>query len=861
MNDTKRKIQEMMKEEAVAKRREQLEESRSQKSKGKDKKVKKSVKDRTPINEEHKKLIRSIAFVALFLLISLGLFYAASIAKTGAQENYQQQLETNAKKTLQALMTQSILTLSHKINNLNYILKDAEYIKNFNNSSWQSILKTELAALLGNQAVIEIVPENFNDDNILDNPELGYAVLSLLNELKTTENNRSASHLKIEVHRANSKNARMMMVRKVTFLDVEQKKDVAIGYIIASLSPVFLKELLTEFNPGSGYIEIVQKFAGKTSVLEKAGDASLKSMPLVVAEKMNNTQWTFRLWPAEQRNELPGLKLWQAMVYLVLGSLAFVSAIVLLVAVAKKHRKSLYVNLPSRKKTQIKSASKKETSVSQASSKEVSNDVGSDSEVANIMFNKGDGIAVEDSSSSENEYMNLLLDKVFRAYDIRGIVGEQVDAELVSKIAYAIAKEMTELKQSKIAVGYDGRTSSPELFQALTDALLLSGIDVIDIGMVSSPVLYFAAITKAGGNGVIITASHNPSNYNGMKIMLAGHSYSEKRLANLKQRILYNERVSGSGTRSELNVMEDYFSKILANVVLARPMNIVIDTGHGVTGKFAKAFFEKIGCKVTALNVDVDGNFPAHEPDPSRPENLSQLIQKVTEVKADIGIAFDGDGDRIGLIASGGEIIWPDRILMLLAKDILSRNKEATILYDVKSSGKLESFISEHSGKPMMCQSGHSFMKSKLLETGALLAGEMSGHIFIKDRWYGFDDGLYVAARILEVLSIDLRKSRQVFAELPDSLNTPEILIATDKNKQIMAKLTADSSQFSDGKLITIDGLRVEYPDGWGLVRASNTSDNLTMRFEADNEEALQRIANKFKTAILSTAPELQFPF
>ena len=346
-----------------------------------------------------------------------------------------------------------------------------------------------------------------------------------------------------------------------------------------------------------------------------------------------------------------------------------------------------------------------------------------------------------------------------------------------------------------------------------------------------------------------------------MKIMLAGHSYNEKRLSGLKQRVLNNERVSGTGNRSELNVVEDYFTKITGSVILARPMNIVIDSANGVTAKFAKPFFEKMGCNVTALNNEVDGNFPVHDPDPSRPENMSQLIQAVTEAKADVGIAFDGDGDRIGLVSSGGEIIWPDRILMLLAKDILSRNEEATVLYDVKSSGKLENFIRELGGKPMMCQSGHSFMKSKLLETGALLAGEMSGHIFIKDRWFGFDDALFVAARVLEILSIDLRKSRQVFAELPDSLNTPEILIATDNSKQIMEKIVADSSHFSDGKLITIDGVRVEYPDGWGLVRASNTSDNLTLRFEADNEESLQRIANAFKAAILAAAPELQFPF
>lgn len=290
-------------------------------------------------------------------------------------------------------------------------------------------------------------------------------------------------------------------------------------------------------------------------------------------------------------------------------------------------------------------------------------------------------------------------------------------------------------------------------------------------------------------------------------------------------------------------------------------MTIVIDTANGVTGKLASTFFEQLGCTVTALNSEVDGNFPAHDPDPSRPENMSELVEKVSELKADVGIAFDGDGDRIGLVSSGGEIIWPDRILMLLAKDILSRNKEATILYDVKSTWKLDNFISGLGGKAIMCKSGHSFMKSKLLETGALLAGEMSGHIFIKDRWFGFDDALFAAARVLEILSIDLRKSRQVFAELPDSMNTPEILISTNNAPAIMEKMNADHSCFGDANIITIDGIRVEYSDGWGLVRASNTTDNLTMRFEAENEEALQRIATTFKESILAVEPQLVFPF
>lgn len=859
MNDTKEKIRAMLKEESLSKRREELEEKRGKQSgkKAKKNKQQKEKKQHPSLSSEKKKLVRNLFFVFLFLILSLGLFYGAAISKQSVEDDFHEQVEAKAKKALDVLMAQSLLTLSRKINNLNYILRDTEYIKNFNQSSWQSILKTELAALLGEQAVIEIVPEDFSDDDILDNPDMSYAVLTLLKELRAADNTRSANNLRIEVLRAKSENARLMMIRKVTFQDVELNKDKAIGYIIASLSPLFLEQLIKDFKAQSGYIEVVQKFAGRSTVLVKKGDSSLKNMPLVMADKLKNTQWIVKFWPAEQREEIPLTSFWQAIVYLALGSLGLVSALVLLGLVINQYRSELYVVLPGRRKKPL------EKSIADTHD---SKDIVSSKEITDVMFSDHSGIAVADDNLSESQYLQHVTDNIFKAYDIRGVVGDFIDAEIFREIAYAVAIEMNELKQSKIAIARDGRNSSPELQQALMDVLIECGLEVIDIGMVSSPILYFAALTKADGNGLIVTASHNPANYNGIKIMLTGHSYNQKRLQNLKQYILERKRPviekgSEAGKVVQLNVMEDYFSKITGNVILARPMNIVIDTANGVTGQFAATFFEQLGCRVTALNTEVDGNFPVHEPDPSRPENLSELIQKVAEVKADVGIAFDGDGDRLGLVSSGGEIIWPDRILMLLAKDILSRNEGATILYDVKSSGKLERFIRELGGNPVMCQSGHSLIKSKLLETGALLAGEMSGHIFIKERWFGFDDALFVAARVLEILSIDLRKSRQIFAELPDSLNTPEVLIAARNAHEVMARILADTSHFKDGKVITIDGLRVEYRDGWGLVRASNTTDNLTMRFEADNEEALQRIANKFKGAVLAAEPELNFPF
>ncbi len=671
--------------------------------------------------------------------------------------------------------------------------------------------------------------------------KLSLHILSILNELKASDKKHAKNNVKIEAHGLKGDDSRLVFIKKATYTDVDLKKEVLIGYIIAKIPRPFINQLIKGFNTQTGYLEVVQSFSGKPLLLVKAGDQSLKDMSLSVSEKLANTQWVFKFWPVEQTNKVPLSLMWKAILFLFLGVLSILASLFFLVRFIKNYKSDNYIAVPPGQKN--KTVLQGVTTVKSHQP----------------VYNKETGIAVDDDA--EAEYLKHITKKIFRAYDIRGVVGDFINPEIFQKISYAVAKEMEELQQTQISIGCDGRNSSPELVKAIIDALLESGINVLDIGMVSSPILYFSALTKTDGNGLMVTASHNPADYNGIKIMLKGHSYSDDRLQKLKKKVISGERVSGKGELSELNILEEYITKILGNVILARPMNIVVDSGNGVTGKFAATFFEQLGCKVTALNSEVDGNFPAHAPDPSRPENMSELIQKVTEIRADLGIAFDGDGDRIGLVSSGGEIIWPDRILMLLAKDILSRNEEATILYDVKSSRKLEGFINELGGNALMCQSGHSFMKGKLLETGALLAGEMSGHIFIKERWFGFDDALFAAARVLEILSIDLRKSRQVFAELPDSLNTPEILIATDNSKEIIEKLSKDLTVYGDGNVITLDGIRVEYADGWGLVRSSNTSDNLTMRFEADDEPALQRIATVFKDAVLAIEPELEFPF
>ncbi|MDE2089730.1 MAG: phosphomannomutase/phosphoglucomutase [Gammaproteobacteria bacterium] len=451
---------------------------------------------------------------------------------------------------------------------------------------------------------------------------------------------------------------------------------------------------------------------------------------------------------------------------------------------------------------------------------------------------------------------------IFRTYDIRGVVGTTLTPAVVHEIGRAIGSEAYERGQQRVIVGRDGRLSGAELVEALTRGLCASGRDVTQIGMVPTPVLYFATHYLGTGSGVMLTGSHNPPEYNGLKIMLRGETLSGDAIQTLRRRIETGNLLDGSGGRDSVDVVPDYLDRIASDVRLGRPLKVVADCGNGVAGAVAPRLLRALGCQVIELYCEVDGNFPNHHPDPSRPENLVDLVLRVREENADLGLAFDGDGDRLVAVGSQGEIIWPDRLLMLFAMDVLSRNPGAEIIYDVKSSRNLARVVSETGGRPLMWKTGHSLIKAKMKETGALLAGEMSGHVFFKERWYGFDDGLYAAARLLEILSSDPRTSSQVFASLPDSVNTPELTVAMAEGEQyrFMQRLLS-SARFEGAKLSTIDGLRADFEHGWGLVRASNTTPSLVLRFEADDPESLRRIQDEFRRQMQAVDAKLQLPF
>ncbi|BCT67503.1 phosphomannomutase/phosphoglucomutase [Nitrosospira sp. NRS527] len=452
--------------------------------------------------------------------------------------------------------------------------------------------------------------------------------------------------------------------------------------------------------------------------------------------------------------------------------------------------------------------------------------------------------------------------EIFKAYDIRGIVGKTLTAEIVEAIGHAIGSEARARGLASIAIGRDGRLSGPELAQALAKGLQKSGIDVIDVGMVATPMLYFAAHMLCNYSGVMVTGSHNPPEYNGLKMVLGGETLAAESIQALSVRIENNDFSYGNGDYRTHDIAETYLQRITSDVKLTRPMKIVIDCGNGVPGRYAPELYRRLGCEVTELFCEVDGTFPNHHPDPSVPENLRDLIEALKTDDAEIGLAFDGDGDRVGVVTKSGTIIYPDRQLMLFAVDVLSRNPGGRIIFDVKCTRNLAPWIRQHGGEPIMWKTGHSFIKGKLKETGALLAGEMSGHIFFNERWYGFDDGLYAGARLLELLS-STTDINLAFSEIPDALSTPELQIRLQEgeNYHVIAQLQKTARFDNPERVITTDGLRVEYKDGFGLARSSNTMPVIVLRFEADNEAALNRIQKDFRKVILQVKPDAELPY
>nr|WP_255784018.1 phosphomannomutase/phosphoglucomutase [Lysobacter chinensis] len=453
---------------------------------------------------------------------------------------------------------------------------------------------------------------------------------------------------------------------------------------------------------------------------------------------------------------------------------------------------------------------------------------------------------------------------IFRAYDIRGIVGQSLDAGIAELVGHAIGSLMHEQGHDDIVVGRDGRLSGPELSEGLIAGLRKAGRNVIDIGLAPTPLTYFGAYHLRAGSCVSVTGSHNPPDYNGFKIVVGGETLSGDAITDLYARIAEDRlhTAPAPGRLEQRDINDDYVERVASDVQIERPLKVVVDAGNGVAGELGPRVLEAIGAEVTPLYCEIDGTFPNHHPDPSEPHNLADLIKMVDRLEADLGIAFDGDGDRLGVVTREGQNIFPDRLLMLFAADVLERNPGAVVIFDVKCTGRLPGHILRHGGSPLMWKTGHSLIKSKMRETDAELAGEMSGHFFFKERWYGFDDGIYAAARLLEILAMHPDGPSQALAELPDGVSTAEIKVeAPEGNPHAFVDAFREQAHFEGARLSTIDGLRVDWPDGWGLVRASNTTPVLVLRFDADNKAALNRIQAAFRTQLLALKPDLKLPF
>lgn len=780
------------------------------------------------------------------------------------------------------------------------VAKDPELIALLQAGTVNDVIKRQqsLTESLGAVRVLLLVAGT-ESKRLGDYPSLSYAELDMLLETK------GGYPPLLEYHNPGQGQEHFDVVRIV------KRNDKVLGYVLVSFPGELLTKELGQVISGNSRIELNQKIeAGRTRSFLGLGPRVNDAMSAPMQGEVSNTQWQLTYWAAEHKWSVLGTD-WRITYWLTVAEILAIMALFL--AAFRRYVEHVLLTdaglfytfirdrisgqwlgkdyTPQLKEFNRPMAKLRDLNLApQPSLRRVPRNkgasVGQAGTDANVGLEKQDKSASKqpvrkDPPAPDNDYMdlifqnkeNLSLDSeikntdsqiprsIFRAYDIRGVVDVTLTTQAAYEIGRAIGSEAWVRGEQAVVVARDGRLSGPKLTEELIRGLRDSGRDVIDIGRVPTPVLYFATNYLSSRSGVVVTGSHNPVDYNGFKIVLKGETLSGSAIRGLYQRVASSEYTMGEGTLTSQDITADYVARLSADVHSARPLKVVIDCGNGVAGDVAPIVMKSMGCEVIELYCDVDGHFPNHHPDPSRAENMIDLIKAVKKNKADVGLAFDGDGDRLGVVDSKGNIIWPDRFMMLFARAILEKNAGAQIIYDVKSSADLAHVIEHAGGVPLMWKSGHSFLRTKLQETGALLAGELSGHIFFNDRWYGFDDALYSAARLIEILSKESAPSVEVFAKLPAAISTPEIQIALPEgaNFDFMERLQ-EKADFSGAELIYIDGIRAEYDGGWGLVRASNTMPCLVLRFEAESEELLSRIKMIFRDELLSIDPTLKLP-
>jgi phosphomannomutase/phosphoglucomutase len=846
-------------------------------------------------------ILISVGLVVGLLVIGGGLFFFKQQSEE-SQVQSQAALEAEARD----IATRIQPSFKQVTDNLDALAKDEQIVSLLEEGEQGAI--TELAGKLETRfdSVLKLrllKPGAYELDNE-SYPPISYASLDLLKRAEKASGQPGA-----EVHMFGSPKEHVVFVHRVN-----NKKGNLIGLIHLSLGIDLFSKALSGLGSMPGYIELIQQAEGKPLVLGKYGDAAFRHGDPMIAE-VTNTRWNIAYWneamkmvaePDTTESGSFGLIL-LVLVLLVLGcgvayffvrkrgsvsepvsNVVYAGAVKAIMEGVHPGMEKLIPHLPKMGQTKpivpvsmgmggddiTKIAKPPETPTPSPAlpSEKIAQtpDVSSNKVIPKPAAQQKPAAQPKPTArpkpaaENEEEGQEEIDPGMFRAYDIRGVAGKTLTVSAVHEIGRAIGSEAHERGQQGIVVARDGRSSSPALADALIKGLRATGRDVIDIGMVPTPVLYFATHFLDTGSGVMITGSHNPPEYNGLKIMLGDETLSGEDIRAIYKRVKSNDFNSGQGDLQVADITADYLRRVSEDipVALGGALKIVVDCGNGVAGNLAPQLFKALGHDVVELYCDVDSDFPNHHPDPSQPENLVDLINKIKEEQADIGFAFDGDGDRLGVVDGEGNIIWPDRQLMLFAKDVLSRNQGAKIIFDVKCSRYLKAIIEVSGGEPLMWKTGHSLIKSKMKEVDAPLAGEMSGHIFFKERWYGFDDALYAAARMIEILTNYGGKPVEAFAEMPGGVATPELRLGMPETEHAaFMQALKDKMPFQGAEIIDIDGLRIEYPDGWGLIRPSNTSPYLIMRFEAEDMSVLERIQSEFSGALHLINPDLQLPF
>ncbi|VAW33815.1 Phosphoglucomutase @ Phosphomannomutase [hydrothermal vent metagenome] len=753
--------------------------------------------------------------ILLVFSLVLSLLFAATIINDIKERSIKGSLKDYA-DTILLQVDHNFKSINTKVNNSinnNLALLNSTDNNNFINAIKQD-LPSALRVMVSTQVLNDIKPMNF--------PAINYATLDMLKNTRKTNQDPIA-----EIHLFGQQNQYLNYIHTLN-----NKQE---SYLIISLPAAEILTGLSNPNIAEGRIVVTQK-AGEFSRinLKSWGTVPTSSDLITSTSAVPNSFFHVEYAYVAPFYLLRGMTTMSALVGLLSSVLLFVAVILSImkkIKLIKQKQIDTSVYVPTGKPRELKYI---------------------------------EGTTQQNKKITDNNMTKKIkIDKsIFRAYDIRGIVDEALTVDTVKLIGQAIGTENKKRGNNDIVVARDGRLSGNTLLKALIQGLNQSGCNVINIGAVPTGVLYFATHHLGIGSGVMLTGSHNPPNYNGLKIMLNGETLAGKLIMNLYRSIINKELDEGEGSEQSMDIVDDYVDYISSDIQLENELKVVVDAGNGIGGIVGPQVLEEIGCEVIQLHCEVDGNFPNHHPDPSVPENLRDLIASVKATDADLGIAFDGDADRLGVVTKEGEVIFSDRVLMLFAKDVLTRQPGASIIFDVKCTGHLPKVIVQSGGLPIIWKTGHSFMKAKLQETKAALAGEMSGHFFFNERWFGFDDGIYAAARLLEILDQEDRPATEVFAELPNSVSTPELKCHTQEgeNYAFMEKFQKVAS-FPNANLTTIDGIRADFADGWGLVRCSNTTPCLVLRFDADNQEALDRIKQEFRQQILAVDDTLKLPF